>query len=160
MLKLKLQYFGHLVQRTDLFEKIEGRRRRERQRMRWLDGITDLLGMSLSKLWELVLACCSPWSHKELDRTERLNWTELKVVGRSFSYLPKQGATVPVSPRYPLQLNWRYPWGWRSFSLCDLPKIGFSSTCSNKGMQDIGKVRWDTLTLSTLCDVNTYLLAH
>ena len=84
MLMLKLQYFGHMMQRADLLEKtlmlgrIEGRRRRGRHRMRWLDGITDSMDMSLSKPGELVdgqggLACCSPWGRKESDMTERLN---------------------------------------------------------------------------------------
>ena len=84
MLKLKLQYFDHLMRRADSFEKtlmlgkIEGRRRRERQRMRWLDGITDSMDMSLSKPGELVdgqggLACCSPWGRKESDTSEQLN---------------------------------------------------------------------------------------
>ena len=84
MLKLKLQYFGHLMHRTDSFEKtlmlakIESRRR-GRQRIRWLDGITDSMDMSLSKLQELVmdgqggLACCGPWGSKESETTERLN---------------------------------------------------------------------------------------
>ena len=85
MLKLKLQYFGHLIWRTDSFEKtlmlgkIERRRRRGQQRMRWLDGITDSMDVGLSKLWELVmdreaLASCSPWGCKQLETTEWLNW--------------------------------------------------------------------------------------
>ena len=96
MLKLKLQYFGHLMWRIDSLEKtlmlgkIGGGRRRGQQRMRWLDGITDLMDISLSKLQELVgdgqrtLVCCSPWGHKELDTTERLNWTKwLPLFGKS-----------------------------------------------------------------------------
>ena len=81
MLKLKCEYFGHQMQRTNSLEKtlmlgnIEGRRRRGQQRMRWLDGITDVMDMSLSRLRELVMdrdVCCSPWGCKELDTTERL----------------------------------------------------------------------------------------
>ena len=83
MLKLKLQYYGHLMRRADSFEKtlmlgnIEGRRTGQ-QRMRWLDGITDSVDMSLSKLWGIGdgqggLTCCGPWGRKELDTTEQLN---------------------------------------------------------------------------------------
>ena len=76
ILKLKLEYFGHLMQRADSFEKtlmlgkIEDRRRRGRQRMRWLDGVTDMMDVSLSKLQEMVkgrLACCSSWGRGEAD---------------------------------------------------------------------------------------------
>ena len=80
MLRLKVQYFGHLMRRADSFEKtlmlgkIEGKRRRGRQRMKWLGGITNTMDMGLGGLWELVmdrgLLCCGSWSRKESDTTE------------------------------------------------------------------------------------------
>ena len=86
MLRLKLQYFGHLMWRADLLEKtlmlggIGGRRRKGRQRMRWLDGITDSMDVSE---WtpgvgdgQRGLACCDSWGCKQSDTTKRLNWTE------------------------------------------------------------------------------------
>ena len=83
MLRLKLQYFGHLMRRVDSLEKtlmlgrLVGTRRRGGQRMRWLDAITDSLHMSLGELWDLVLdkgrlVCCDSWGCKESDTTERL----------------------------------------------------------------------------------------
>ena len=90
MLKLKLQYFGHLMWRVDSLEKtlmlggIGSSRKRGRQRMRWLDGITDSMDMSLGKLRELAMYReawrCNSWGHKKLDTTDQLNWTDTDSV--------------------------------------------------------------------------------
>ena len=95
MLKLKLQYFGHLMRRVDSLENtlmlggIGGRRRRGRQRKKWLDGITDSMDVSLSELQKLVMdrACCNSWGRKVgHDWATELNWTELKYC-HCYTYL-------------------------------------------------------------------------
>ena len=91
VLMLKLQYFDHLMERADSLEKTlmlgktEGKRRRERQRMRWLDGVTDSVGHEFEQAsggdgeWQGSLLCCSPWGQKELDTTERLSNNNIEV---------------------------------------------------------------------------------
>ena len=103
MLKPKLQYFGHLMRRPDSFEKtlmlgkIEGRRRRGRQRMRWLDGITDSIYMSLGGLWELVMgkeAWCAVVHGVAKSWTRLRDWTELNwkfVLDQHFPFTPLLG---------------------------------------------------------------------
>ena len=111
MLKLKLQYFGHLMWRADSFENtlmlggIGGRRRRGRQRMRWLGGITDSMGMSFEPttgvgVGQGGLACCDSWGLKVLDTAEQLNWPELNPTDFSSWLFLKGGVNSACDQLY------------------------------------------------------------
>ena len=113
MLKLKLQHFGHLMQKANSFEKtlmlgnIEGRRRRRWQKMRWLDGIIESMGMSLSKLWELVMdreAWCAVIHGVAKSRTWLSDWTELNWT------LLKLHLEVIIRKKWGRQLLTLFPW--------------------------------------------------
>ena len=129
MLKLKLQYFGHLMQRVDSLEKtlmlgkIEGKWRRGCQRMRWLDGITDSMDMSLCRLWELVMGSKAwhSWGHKELDMTEWLIWTELRVKGTK-GINPTLCRAEWRGPPHPCPWCW-FPGAWESRAPRESPSL-------------------------------------
>ena len=130
MLKLKLHYFGYLMQRANslektlMLEKTEGGRRRGRQRMTWLDGITDSMDTNLSKVWEMKdmkPGGCRPWGCKESDTTQRLSSNENPVRAARRQHHPETGGPLSLTLSFRsvlLQLSctphhWRTLWQWR-----------------------------------------------
>ena len=165
---LKLQSFGHLMQRADSFEKtlmlgkIEGRRRRGRQRMRCLDIFTDSMDMSFSKLWKMEgqgsLACCSPCSSKQSDTTEWLNnsnniichtgihvspwsWTHCVITSNLF-FQNKRPLSTWTSPdgQYQNQIDYILC-GWRWSSSIQLAKTRLGADCGSDHKQPVAKFR-------------------
>ena len=156
MLKLKLQYFGHMMCRTDSLGKIlmlgkfEGRRRSRQQRMRWLDGISNSMDMSLSKFPVLVMEreACHPCGHKELSMTETLNWTELAwtIPLVSLIFL-KRSLVFPILLFSSISLHWSlkkvllsllvflwrsaFRWVYLSFSPLPLASLLFPAVCKS-----------------------------
>ena len=117
MLKQKLQYFGPMMSRTNSLEKtlmlgkIEGRRRRGWQRMRWLDGITDTMDMSLSRLQELVMGVLQSMG-LQLDMTNRLNWTDVVLIQPSPLSISKTFSTSQTETLYPWSNHSQPPSLW------------------------------------------------